>query len=144
MISMKCKYALKALVRLAMESDKKLLHTADIARQENIPRKFLEQILLDLKHARMVKSRQGIGGGYYLVKDPRDISVADIYRLFDGPIAPVLCVSLNFYEKCHDCTDEKKCILREQFINIREGARQVMSRVTIASFLPKKAHKKIN
>jgi Rrf2 family protein len=135
MMSMKCKYALKALTRLARDPSQKLLHTADIASLENIPKKFLEQILLTLKHARIVKSKQGVGGGYYLVKKPKDISVADVYRLFDGAIALVPCVSLNFYEKCEDCLSEKNCLLRKEFINIREGARVVMSKITIGSFI---------
>lgn len=145
MMSMKCKYALKALVRLARHPEKKLWHTADIAQLENIPKKFLEQILLDLKHARIVKSRQGVGGGYYLLKKPKDISVADVYRLFDGAIALVPCVSLNFYEKCDDCNNEKKCLLRNEMIKIREGARVMMSKITIQSFLntPLKTQKKI-
>lgn len=132
---MKCKYALKALTRLGKDFKKGFLQTGDIARQENIPRKFLEQILLDLKHARMVNSKQGIGGGYYLLKKPKDISVADVYRLFDGAIALVPCVSLNFYEKCDDCKNEQACLLRGEFIKIREGARNVMSKITIQSFL---------
>ena len=135
MMSMKSKYALKALTRLARDSEQGLLHTADIARLENIPKKFLEQILLDLKHARIVKSKQGMGGGYYLVKKPKDISVADIYRLFDGAISLVPCVSLNFYEKCDDCVSEVNCLLRNEFVKIREGARLVMSKITIESFL---------
>jgi Rrf2 family protein len=144
MMSMKCKYALKALTRLGRDPKKGFLQTGDIARQENIPRKFLEQILVDLKHARMVNSKQGIGGGYYLLKKPKDISVADVYRLFDGAIALVPCVSLNFYEKCNDCKSEKECLLRDEFIKIREGARVVMSKITIQSFLntPKNRQKK--
>jgi Rrf2 family protein len=135
MMSMKCKYAIKALVRLARDPGKELWHTADIAHLDNIPKKFLEQILLGLKQARIVKSKQGIGGGYYLAKKPKDISVADVYRLFDGAIAPVPCVSLNFYERCDDCKNEENCLFRDEFIRIREGARVVMSKTTIQSFL---------
>lgn len=144
MMSMRSKYALKALVRLAADPEKELWHTADIARLDNIPKKFLEQILLALKQARMVKSKQGIGGGYYLAKAPKDISVADVYRLFDGAIAPVPCVSLNFYEKCEDCKNEQNCLFRDEFIRIREGARVVMSKITIQTFLDtaKKGKKK--
>ncbi len=111
------------------------LLTRNIAQKENIPKKFLEQILLELKHARFVNSKQGVGGGYYLIKKPKDISVADVYRLFDGAIALVPCVSLNFYEKCDDCKNEKECLLHDEFIKIREGARVVMSKTTIQSFL---------
>ena len=132
---MKCKYALKALIKLGKNYKKGYLHTADIATSANIPKKFLEQILLDLKHAKIVNSKQGSKGGYYLLKEPKDVSVADIYRIFDGAISLLPCVSLNFYEKCDDCLDEKLCTLKNEFIKIREGARLVMSKTTIQSFL---------
>ena len=135
MMSMKCKYALKALTALGKNYGREYLQTAVIAAGENIPKKFLEQILLELKHARIVKSRQGSGGGYYMTKKPKDVSVAEVYRLFDGPISLVPCVSLNYYEKCEDCKSESACLLRPEFIKLREGARQVMSRTTIQSFL---------
>ena len=132
---MKCKYAIKALVRLGLDFEKGYLQIKYIAEKENIPRKFLEQILLELKHARMVGSKQGVGGGYYLLKKTKDISVADVYRLFDGAIALVPCVSLTFYQKCDDCKNEQECLLHDEFVKIREGARKVMSKTTILSFL---------
>ncbi|OFY85557.1 MAG: Rrf2 family transcriptional regulator [Bacteroidetes bacterium RIFCSPLOWO2_12_FULL_35_15] len=135
MMSMKCKYALKALTCLGKNVGKGYMQTAFIAESENIPKKFLEQILLELKHAHMVSSKQGTGGGYHLLKNPKEISVADVYRLFDGAIALVPCVSINFYEKCDDCKNEISCVMRDEFIKIREGARIVMSKTTIQSFL---------
>lgn len=135
MISMRTKYALKALVLLGSKKGKGYLKTSFIAHTQNIPKKFLEQILLELKRAKMVNSKRGVDGGYFLVKKPKEISVADVYRLFEGAIAPASCVSLNFYEKCSDCESEKNCSLREQFIKIREGARVIMSKTTIQSFL---------
>jgi len=132
---MKCKYAIKALIKLGKNYKKDYVQTKNIAEKENIPKKFLEQILLQLKYAGYVGSQQGYGGGYYLKKHPKQITIADIYRLFDGAIALVPCVSLNFYEKCDDCKSEKKCILRDEFIKIREGARVVMSKTSIQSFL---------
>jgi len=138
MMSMKCKYALKALVQLAKYQGKGYLQTKTISKGENIPKKFLEQILLQLKYARITGSKQGNGGGYYLAKKPKDISVADVYRLFDGAIAPVPCISLNFYEKCDDCSSEKTCTIRHELIKIREGARVIMSKTTIQSFLDSK------
>ncbi len=135
MMSKKCKYALKALMRLGKHYEQGHLQTAYIAETENIPKKFLEQILLELKHAHMVSSKQGSGGGYFLIKNPKDISVADVYRLFDGAIALLPCVSLNFYEKCDDCTSEKECTMQREFIKIREGARKVMSKTSIQSLL---------
>ena len=135
MMSMKCKYAIKALVQLGQHFEKGYLLSSTISEVEHIPKKFLEQILIDLKHAGFVGSKRGFGGGHYLIKKPKDISVADVYRLFDGAISLVPCVSLNFYQRCDDCKNEKKCVLRDEFIKIREGARIVMSKTTIQSFL---------
>ena len=118
-MSKKCKYAIKALGRLGRNYGKDCLFTKDIAQKENIPKKFLEQILLELKHAHMVNSKRGVGGGYYLLKNPKDISVADVYRLFDGAIALVPCVSLNFYEKCDDCKSVHMIIPRSAVTGTR-------------------------
>ena len=102
MMSKKCKYAFKALTHLAKSYPDTHCQTAEIARVENIPRKFLELILLDLKKGGFVNSKQGAGGGYYLVKAPETILLGEIYRLFDGAIALLPCVSLKFYEKCRE------------------------------------------
>jgi len=132
---MKCKYALKALIRLGKDYDQGCLQTAEIARSENIPKKFLEQILLDLKHGHMVGSKQGSKGGYYLLKEPVKINVADVYRLFDGAIALLPCVAVQYYEKCDDCADEETCTLRGEFHKIKERTRIIMKKTTIQSFL---------
>lgn len=135
MMSKKCKYAIKALVHLGEQYQQGNMFTAEIASRGQIPKKFLEQILLELKHAGFVGSQQGYKGGYYLKKAPEDISVADVYRLFDGAIALVPCVAVQYYEKCEDCPDEKTCIFRREFDVIKEQTREVMKRTTIASFL---------
>jgi Rrf2 family protein len=136
MMSKKCKYALKALIRLGKEyGGGNLLLTDDIARSEHIPKKFLEQILLDLKHAGYVRSKQGSKGGYRLVQDPNRISLAELYRLFDGAIALVPCVSQKFYEACDDCPDETICRLKPVFIDVREKTYALFSETTIQSFL---------
>jgi len=136
MMSKKCKYALKALIRLGKEyGGGNLLLTDDIARSEHIPKKFLEQILLDLKHAGYVRSKQGSKGGYRLVEDPNRITLAEIYRLFDGAIALVPCVSQKFYEACDDCPDETICRLKPVFIDVREKTYELFSETTIQSFL---------
>ena len=136
MMSKKCKYALKALIRLAKEyGSGNLLLTDDIARSEHIPKKFLEQILLNLKHAGYVRSKQGSKGGYRLVQDPNHITLAEIYRLFDGAIALVPCVSQKFYEACDDCPDETICRLKPVFIDVREKTYALFSETTIQSFL---------
>jgi len=134
-MSKKCKYALKALVKLAAYYQQGFLTTGAIAAEESIPRKFLEQILLELKQAKLVNSRQGVGGGYYLLKSPEDISLADIYRIFDGPIALTPCVSLNFYEPCDDCVNEGICYLRKQLLEVRDETRKSMMKATLQSFL---------
>ena len=135
MISKKCKYALKALVRLSQEFGGELVLTDEIARSEHIPKKFLELILLDLKHAGYVRSKQGAKGGYRLVRHPSEISLADVYRLFDGAIALLPCVSEKFYEACDDCPDVKKCRLKKVFIDVREKTYELLSGITIESFL---------
>lgn len=135
MMSMKCKYAMKALIKLSANYQGDYLSTSEIAKSENIPKKFLEQILLELKHAKLVNSKQGSKGGYYLLQSPNEISVADVYRIFDGAISLLPCVSLNFYEKCDDCVDETTCTMKREFIKIREGARVVMSKTSLSSFL---------
>jgi Rrf2 family protein len=100
--------------------------------------KFLEQILLELKRAKLVNSKQGKVGGYYLLKSPDDVSLADIYRIFDGPIALTPCVSLNFYEACDDCVDEAECYLRNELMIVREKTRKSMMEATLTKFINKK------
>ena len=139
MISKKCKYALKALVRLGQDFGGELVLTDEIARSEHIPKKFLELILLDLKHAGYVSSKQGTKGGYRLVRHPSEISLAEVYRLFDGAIALLPCVSQKFYEECDDCPDVKKCRLKEVFIDIREKTYDLLAGVTIQSLLSGKS-----
>jgi len=141
MISKKCKYALKALVRLSQEFGGELVLTDEIAKSEHIPKKFLELILLDLKHAGYVSSKQGTKGGYRLVRHPSEISLADVYRLFDGAIALLPCVSEKFYEPCDDCPDVKECRLKKVFINVREKTYDLLSGITIESFLDRTSAK---
>lgn len=146
MMSKKCKYALKALVQLGKEHGKGNLLTEDIAISANIPKKFLEIILLELKRGGYVQSKQGAGGGYHLVQKPRNITLADIYRFFDGAIALQPCVSQKFYEKCEDCPDEDSCHLKPAFSEVREKTFQIMSTITLDSLLknpgkPKSARK---
>jgi Rrf2 family protein len=139
MMSKKCKYALKALIRLGRDYGGGNLLTDEIAKTEHIPKKFLELILLDLKRAGYVRSKQGVKGGYRLVQDPRHISLAEIYRLFDGAIALVPCVSQKFYDECDDCPHPESCRLKKVFVDVREKTYELMSGVTIQSFLDQPA-----
>jgi len=109
MITHKTKYALKSLMVLADEKADTgdALRIEDIAERSGAPKRFLEHILLDLKRAGLIGSRRGRNGGYELIKEPRRISIAEVLRLIDGPMAPLPCLSRRAYRRCDDCTDEK-------------------------------------
>lgn len=132
MLSKKTKYAFKALIYLAKFKEKGVVQTKEISANANIPRKFLELILLDLKRAGILSSRQGSQGGYYLLKSPSDINLADVYRLFDGGVALLPCASEKFYEPCKDCANEVECCLRLGLQQVREQTLLVMERISIA------------
>lgn len=119
MLSRKAKYAINALVFLGKRYGKGPELISSIAESENIPQKFLEAILLDLKKAGILASKKGRGGGYYLLKSPAEVNIADIMRLFDGPIAMLPCVSYKFYERCEECKDETHCGIRRVFYDLR-------------------------
>lgn len=104
---------------------------AEIASKKKIPLKFLENILLELKKAGLLESKKGKGGGYFFNVEPNKIPLATIMRLIEGPIALLPCVSLNFYEKCHDC-NEKKCGLNKVMIEVRDNTLKVLETKTVA------------
>lgn len=126
MLSKKTKYGIKALIYIAKQDNLMPVLISEISDRENISKKFLEAILLDLKKIGLVGSKKGKGGGYYLMKNPKDISVATIIRFLDGPIAMFPCVSLNFYEKCIDCPSEETCGLNKVMIQVRDNALNVL------------------
>jgi len=133
LISQRTKYAIKALIYLAQQNKGELVKTSVISRQGNIPKKFLEQILLDLKRASIVASQQGAAGGYYLNRDSKKINLADIHRLFDGAVALLPCASEKFYIPCKDCKNEKKCSLKWALLNVREKTLKALEDITIRS-----------
>lgn len=130
MISQKARYALRALIALARAEDSMMI--AEIAEHQQIPRKFLEQILLDLKHQGIVASRRGRLGGYDLLMPPDQITFGRVLRIVDGPIAPLPCLSRMAYKRCADCKSETACEIRRVFARVAESARDVLDRVTIA------------
>jgi Rrf2 family protein len=142
MISKKTKYAIKALLALARKKDKGPMTISEIAKQEKIPKKFLETILLDLRRQGILKSKIGIGGGYYLLMKPKDILLSRLLRNIDGPIALLPCVSLNFYERCDDCRDEVTCGIRKTFIEVRDATLKVLSETTLEDILKKESRAK--
>ena len=137
MISKKTKYAIKALVALAKRKDKSPMTIAEIAAQEKIPKKFLEAILLDMRKQGILSSKIGIGGGYYLLKRPDEVVLTQLLRNIDGPIALLPCVSLNFYERCDDCTDEITCGIRSAFMQVRDASLKILSETTLADIISK-------
>lgn len=132
MLSRKTKYGIKALIYIAKQDKLMPVLISEISEKENISKKFLETILLDLKKYGLLGSKKGKGGGYYLLKDPKDISVANIIRFLDGPIALLPCVSLNFYEKCSDCPDEEACSLNKLLIQVRDNVLNVLEKKSLA------------
>src|SRR5262252_1799457 len=108
-LSRKAKYALRALYALAADEGHGPVLIADLAERERIPRKFLEAILLELKNAGVLHSKKGKGGGYALAKSPDQITVGEVVRIIDGPLAPVKCVSEKAYVRCEECVDEATC-----------------------------------
>ncbi|PWG04681.1 RrF2 family transcriptional regulator [Polaribacter aquimarinus] len=132
MLSKKTKYGIKALTYLARQENKTPVQIATISQNENISLKFLESILLTLRKNGLLASKKGKGGGYYLLKDPNEIQMTTIMRILEGPIAMVPCVSLNFYEKCEDCPDEKTCAVNKLMIQVRDSSLKIFRNTTLA------------
>jgi Rrf2 family protein len=139
MISQKAKYALRALAALARATDRTPMLIAEIAEQQKIPKKFLEQILLDLKHRGLVMSKRGKDGGYLLLKPAHEITFGEILRMIDGPIAPLPCLSQTAYRKCDDCLSEAECEIRHVFARVADVTREVLFSATIADTLNEKS-----
>ena len=133
MISQKAKYALRALLVLCRARDGGTPQMiAEISRAQAIPKKFLEQILLELKRHGIVVSRRGRQGGYVLLRAPENVTFGEILRLIDGPIAPLPCLSKIAYRRCADCADEGSCEIRHVFARLAETTREVLDRTTLA------------
>lgn len=135
MLSRKTKYGLKALTYLARQKDNKPVQISVIAEAENISQKFLESILLTLRKAGYLGSKKGKGGGYYLINNTENVPIASFYRILEGPIALVPCVSLNFYEKCDDCQDELNCSIHKLMINVRDSNLKIFENTTLQDLL---------
>jgi len=132
MLSKKTKYGIKALTYLARQEHYAPVSIATISKSENISLKFLESILLTLRKNGLLGSKKGKGGGYYLLKNPKDIQMTAVMRVLEGPIAMVPCVSLNFYEKCDDCPDENLCAVNKLMIQIRDSSLKIFRNTTLA------------
>jgi len=130
-LSLRGEYALRALLVLGLHYDQGVIPIQTISTLQNIPKKFLEQILNDLKSGGILQSKRGVSGGYRLAQRPEEISLASVVRRIEGALAPVSCVSERFYEKC-SCPDESRCAIRSVMKEVRDAVVQVAERVTIA------------
>lgn len=135
MLSQKAKYALRALTMLAERAPDELVMIGDIAERENIPRKFLEAILVELRKAGLLHAKRGKNGGYRLAKSPEEITYAEVMRLIDGHIAPLPCASRFFYRPCDDCPDPETCATRWVMTRVRDAMSDVLDHTSIADVL---------
>lgn len=145
MLSQKARYALHALFVLAERDSGTPMMIADIAAEANVPRKFLEQILLELKKRGLVHSHRGKFGGYTMGRPAADISFAEILRIIDGPLALSPCASRTAYRKCDDCGDEDACAIRKVLLEVRDATAVILEHSTLAEAIAlekraKKAH----
>jgi Rrf2 family protein len=138
MITQKMKYALKALLALADEAARpspQPLTIEEIAKRSGAPKRFLEHILLEVRNAGAIASIRGRSGGYSLIKAPRDISISEMLRLIDGPIAPLPCLSRRSYQRCEDCTDEASCRIRKVFAEVFWSYLLIIESLTLEDML---------
>ena len=135
MLSKKTKYGIKALTFIARQEKGIKVKVASISESENISHKFLESILLTLRKAGILGAKKGKGGGYYLLQDASEIKMTKVIRTLEGPIALVPCVSLNFYEKCDDCPDEKQCSVHKLMIQVRDNTLNVLRNTTLSDLV---------
>jgi Rrf2 family protein len=135
-LSKKSEYGLRALLELTLVHGKFPLQRQDIAARQQIPVEFLEQILLMLKGAGLVSSRRGIKGGYTLIKQPRDITLGQVIRILDGPLAPIGCVSKTAYQKCADCpyNEKAQCPVQHVMGAVRDAIAGILDNYTLADF----------
>ena len=130
-LSLRGEYALRALLVLGLNYEQPVVRIQSISEQQNIPKRFLEQILNDLKTAGVVQSKRGVAGGYRLARPPEEITLAAVVRHIEGALAPVSCVSERFYQKC-SCPDESRCAIRSAMKEIRDAVVRIAEQVTVA------------
>jgi len=135
MLSRKTKYAIKALIALAEHGPEAPVRIADLAREQQIPPKFLELILLELRNQGILRSRKGKGGGYLLARDPAAIYLGQIVRMFDGPLAPVPCASQTAYVPCSDCRNEAVCGVHLAMKEVRDATAKILDGTSLAQLL---------
>ena len=135
MLTAKGKYGLKALAYLASRKPGAMVQAADIAEDNNIPKKFLDTILGELRNAGIVYSKKGPAGGYMLARPASDIRVGQVVRTLDGPIAPIACASRTAYQLCKDCNNVKRCAVRLAMMRVRDAMSEVLDATTLADMV---------
>jgi len=139
-ISVRGEYALRALIVLGLSPEREdVVRTQEISKRQNIPKRFLEQILSDLKAGGIVESKRGILGGYRLRRTAEEVTLAEIIRHIEGPLAPISCVSEQFYEKC-TCPDELRCGIRSVMKEVRDAIVRILENVTLAQLCERVRH----
>jgi Rrf2 family protein len=134
-LSKKTRYAMLALTKLAKEYGNGAILISEIAKSENLPQRFLENILQELKKLGIVGSRQGKSGGYYLIHDPQEIKLVTVIRHFEGTIAMLYCISEKAYQPCEFCKDEESCQIRKVFKRIRDNTYDILSQTSLSSLV---------
>ena len=122
-------------MELARAGQGEAMLISEVSERQRIPKKFLEQILLDLKHQGLLHSRRGKNGGYALMKKPSEITFGQVMRIIDGPMAPLPCLSRMAYRRCEDCRDEESCEIRQVFAKAYDATARVLDRTTLADAL---------
>jgi len=135
MLSQKARYALRALFVLAEREKGASVQIAEIAQEADVPRKFLEQILLEMKKRGIVHSIRGKHGGYTLGRAPEEIMLAEVIRTIDGPLALSPCASRTAYRKCDDCIDENTCSMRKVLLDVRDATASILESRSLASMV---------
>jgi Rrf2 family protein len=132
MLTAKGKYGFKALLHLSSLAAGETAQAIDIAEANNIPKKFLDAILGELRNAGVVHSKKGPGGGYMLARPPGEIKLGYVVRTLDGPLAPIACASRTAYQPCEDCADVNACAVRRTMVKVRDAMSDVLDRLTLA------------
>jgi len=139
-LTKKSKYGLKAVLVLAEEAGRGPVLVSELADRQRLPKKFLEAILLELKRHGLLQSKKGRGGGYFLSRKPADITVGQVIRVLDGPLALIPCVSQTAYMKCEECLDEKTCGVRLAMKEVRDATARILDHTTLAGLNAQVAH----
>jgi Rrf2 family protein len=134
-LSKKTRYAMLALTKLSRDYGKGPIMISEIAKSENLPQRFLENILLELKNLGILGSKLGKSGGYFLLKHPREIRLSEVVRHFEGTIALLACVSEKAYQPCEFCKDEEDCKIRGVFKEVRDKSYEILYQTTLESLI---------